>query len=162
MFQIAQTMTDPEPRNGNFDQIEKVNLNETMQQSLQHYQKGRNSNIVIRCESLPVIEGDGRNMAKAFDDIIRIIVNHPPAGSKLFLHIDCEEERIENDDPELAKKVFTIHFHTNCQADGSWKIAHGKTIENCSTLLAQYGASFTMNNIKASGCLFSISLLGKM
>lgn len=141
---------------------EKVSLNEVMQQSLQRFQLGRNSDVIIRCENLPDIEIDRNEIGEIFNDILNMIINFPPAGNKLFLHVDCEEERIESDDPALAKKVFNIHFHTNCRADDKWKLDHRQTIEKCATLLAQYHAGFTVNEIKAAGCLFSISLPGKM
>ncbi|MGZ3848813.1 MAG: hypothetical protein ACXVKI_06770 [Flavisolibacter sp.] len=162
MSSSSSQINDPVPRDENANQKELVNLNEAMQQSLQRFQNIRNSNIIIRCENLPVMEGATSGMSRAFDEILGMIVPHPPSGSKLFLHIDCEQERMENGDPARIRKVYTIHFHTNCQADETWRMANRETIENCSLLLAQYGASFTMNNIKASGCLFSISLPGKM
>ncbi|MGN6163776.1 MAG: hypothetical protein ACTHOF_04475 [Flavisolibacter sp.] len=140
---------------------EKVSLNEVMQQSLQRFQLGRSSDVIIRCENLPDVEIDKDDIAKVFNDILNMIINFPPTGSKLFLHVDCEEERVENNDPALAKKVFNLYFHTNCRADEKWKLDHRETIEKCAALLAHYNAGFTVNEIKAAGCLFSISLLGK-
>jgi len=140
---------------------EKVSLNEVMQQSLRRFQLGRKPDVIIRCENLPDAEIDKDCITKIFNDILDMIINFPPTGNKLFLHVDCEEERIESDNPALAKKVFNIHFHTNCRADEEWKLNHRQSVEKCAALLAQYDAGFTVNEIKAAGCLFSISLLGK-
>lgn len=140
---------------------EKTSLNEVMQQSLRRFQPGKNQDVIIRCENLPDTEIEKGDITKIFNGILDMIIHFPPTGSKLFLHVDCEEERIESDNPALVKKVYNIHFHTNCRADEPWRLYHRQSIEKCAALLTQYGAVFTVNEIKAAGCLFSISLLGK-
>jgi hypothetical protein len=135
-----------------------------MQQALQRLQRDKNSDIIIRCETLPVIEGDKKNIVRVFEDIVQMIISHSPTGARLFLYVNCEEENKEAINPELVKtnKRYKVNFHTNISTDEVWKTAHEKTIAGCKALLAQYGAGFTVNEVKLTGCLFSISLLGKM
>lgn len=151
----------PEP--GNYS--EQISLNNVTQLALQRLQlEYGKPDIIVRCQALPQIEADKHNIEKAFDDMIRMIIRHPPMGTRLYLYINCEEEHKEEGGAALIKmnKRYRISFHTNVCTDEAWKAANEKTIEGCRELLAQYGAGFTVNEIKSTGCLFSISLLGKM
>jgi hypothetical protein len=144
---------------------EPIHLNGIMQQALQRLQHvNKGLDLIVRSEVLPVIEGDKKTIVRVFDDIVHMIVSPPPTGTRLFLYVDCEEEPKEASGAELVKiyKRYTLNFHTNINTNEAWKTAHEKTIARCRTLLAQYGASFTVKEVKSTGCLFSISLLGKM
>lgn len=160
---ISKTnLVEPVPQNYS----EQVNLNDILRQALQQrlqYEK-KNSNIIIRCDSLPVVETDKKTIVEVFGHIVQMIVSHPPNGTRLFLYVNCEEENKGMSGPDLVKryKRYKVSFHTNISTDEAWKKAHEKTIAGCKAVLAQYGAGFTVNDIKSTGCLFSISLLGKM
>ncbi|HYK57423.1 MAG TPA: hypothetical protein VEV15_13230 [Flavisolibacter sp.] len=145
---------------------EQINLNDTLRQALQQrlqYEK-KNSDIIIRCDNLPVVETDRKKIVGVFDDIVQMIVSHPPNGTRLFLYVNCAEENTGMTGFDLVKrnKRYKVNFHTNISTDEAWKKAHEKTIAGCKAVLAQYGAGFTVKDIKSTGCLFSISLLGKM
>ena len=144
---------------------EQINLNDILRQALQQrlqYEK-KNSDIIIRCDALPAVETDEK-IAGVFDHIVQMIVSHPPNGARLFLYVNCEEEHTGTAGFDLVKrnKRYKVNFHTNISTDEAWKKAHEKAIAGCKAILAQYGAGFTVNDIKSTGCLFSISLLGKM
>lgn len=143
----------------------QTNLHDILRQALQQrlrYEK-KNSDIIIRCDALPVVETDTR-IVGVFDDIVQMIVSHPPNGPRLFLYVNCEEENTGTAGSDLVKRNrrYKVNFHTNISTDEAWKKAHEKAIAGCKAVLAQYGAGFTVNDIKSTGCLFSISLLGKM
>jgi hypothetical protein len=143
---------------------ERIDLGEIVQQSLQKFTLEKKSNIITRCETLPLVETNRGLITGAIESIIHMISSHSPEGSRLFLYIDCDEENSGKVDPELLNgfKRFRIRFHTNIDTTGSWRILHQKTIEDCKVALAQCNAGFAVNEIKSTGCLFSISLLGKM
>lgn len=147
-----------------FSETSSTDLNEVMQQSLQQFQSGtRNLNVIVRCERLPVIEADQKAIAKVFDSLVQMISNHPPPGSKLYLYVDCEEERQQQDPETLyVGKRFFIRFHTNITTSEEWKAEYCRVLEECALTLQQFGAGFTVNEIKNTGCLFSISLSGKL
>ena len=151
-------------KNPNYSEPRYTNLNEVMQQSLQRFQSGiRNLNLIVRCEDLPVIEADRKAMAKVFSSLVQMIIQHPPHGSKLYLYVDCEEESREQD-PEthyISKRYF-IRFHTNITTSEEWKAEYRRVLEECASVLKQFGAGLTVNEIKNTGCLFSISLSGKL
>jgi signal transduction histidine kinase len=145
---------------------EQINLNDVLRQALQQrlqYEK-KNSDIIIRCDVLPVVETDRKKIIGVFDHIVQMIISHPPNGARLFLYVNCEEEHTAMTGADVVKrnKRYKVNFHTNISTDEAWKKAHEKTIAGCKAVVAQYGASFTVNDIKSTGCLFSISLLGKM
>jgi len=159
---ITSQFTVPQPEN--YWYVESVNLNEAMQQVLHQFQNQKNAKLIVRSENLPAIEANKTNVVKVLDNVLNMIATHPPAGSPLFLYIDCEEENKGKTDPVLTKgyKRYNIRFHTNVHTNNVWKINHQRTIDECTAILKQYGASFTVNEIKSTGCLFRISLLGKM
>ena len=154
-----------ETRSGPEHCLEQISLNDIMQRALQRLlQENKKQDIIVRCQSLPHIEADRKDIERVFNDMVRMIIHHPPMGTRLFLHINCEEERSEAGGAEWAKNTrrYRISFHTNICTDEAWKTANEKTIDGCSALLARYGAGITVNEITSTGCLFSISLLGKM
>jgi hypothetical protein len=159
LSKINRVVSEPESYS------EQIQLNEIMQYSLQRLQQQKkNLDIIVRCQSLPTIEADKKNIVKVFDHLVQMIVSYPPTGTRLFLYVDCEEENKETAASELVKKNkrYRVNIHTNINTDDVWKTAHQKTIAECKAILAQYGAGFTVNEIRSAGCLFSISLLGKM
>jgi hypothetical protein len=141
-----------------------TDLNDVMQQSLHRFQSGiRNQNVIVRYESLPVIEADKTAMIKVFGSLVQMIINHPPEGSKLYLYVDCEEESREQDsETHYVSKRYFIRFHTNITTNEEWKAEYQRVLEECTAMLKQFGAGFTVNEIKNTGCLFSISLSGKL
>lgn len=159
LSEINRVVSEPE------NYSEQIQLNEIMQQVLQRLQQEKkNLDVIVRCQNLPAIEADKKNIAIVFDHLVQMIVSDPPTGTRLFLHIDCKEENKETATAELVKtnKRYRVNIHTNINSDDVWKRTHQKTIAECKALLAQYGAALTVNEAKSTGCLFSISLLGKM
>jgi hypothetical protein len=143
---------------------ERLNLNELMQQALHAFQTGgKHLNLIIRCESLPHIEGNKAQVSKLFANLLQTIVPFPPRGNKLFLYIDCEEQN-KDIDAVLTNghKRFLIQFYTNIITNESWKRINKPVLVSCEQIVAQLNASLTVNDIKNTGCLFSISLLGKL
>jgi len=142
--------------------LSEINLNEILQQTLQRIQKTQaNLNMIVRCESLPFVQADKSSFTKLFDRLVNTIIAHPPTGTKLFLYVACEEAKHKNNSRE-GYKQFVINFHTNISTTDAWQTAHEPALKECASLLAQYGANFTVNEIKNAGCLFSIFLFGKL
>jgi signal transduction histidine kinase len=144
--------------------VKSTDLNEVIQQSLHRFQSGiRNQNVIVRYENLPIIEADKKAVIKVFDNLVQMILNHPPGGSKLYLYVDCEEEsRAQDSETHYVSKRYFIRFHTNITTNEEWKAEYQRVLEECTELLNQFDAGFTVNEIKNTGCLFSISLSGKL
>src|SRR4051794_26958264 len=73
-------------------EVTLVRLNNVLQTVLQKYQQQINKgNIVIRCETLPVIEGDEQQLCKLFENIFSILFDSA-SDVRYFLNIDCSQE----------------------------------------------------------------------
>lgn len=142
-----------------------INLNQILQQALQPYSTSiRNADIIFRCEVLPEMEGNKLEIGEVFNKLISIIVENPPVGSRLFLHINCEEQDKEILDLSLSSgcRSFLIQFHTNISTSANWKLIHQPLFERCTSILLAHKATLTVNDVLKNGCLFSISLSGKL
>jgi signal transduction histidine kinase len=84
LSKINRVVSEPESYS------EQIQLNEIMQYSLQRLQQQKkNLDIIVRCQSLPTIEADKKNIVKVFDHLVQMIVSYPPTGTRLFLYVDC-------------------------------------------------------------------------
>jgi hypothetical protein len=140
---------------------EFINLNEMIRQALKPFlATGRNKDIIVRCANMPLISGDPDMIQQVCNDLVRMIMQFP-GGSQRFLHIKCEEQL-----PIIRQRQqvsnFQVEFHTNLSSDSHWKQLNHETILACQEKLLACGAVLTVKEILTSGCLFSISLQGKI
>lgn len=142
-----------------------LDLNTVLQESLKKAQvRVDHLQLVVRCESLPQIKADHDEMVKLFDDLLGMILNHPPQASRLFLYVDCEENSNDVIDMNVEKgfEPYIIKFHTNVTTHDNWKLVNGQTLVKCRQILSKYNATLAVNEISKTGCLFSLSLQGKI
>jgi hypothetical protein len=78
--------------------------------------------------------------------------------------VDCEEDSSDVVDMYLdeAFKRYTIKFHTNVTTHNNWKLVNSQTLINCKQILSKYNANLAVNEVSKTGCLFSVSLQGKI
>lgn len=156
---------------GNYDTLQKkfpeglLDLNVVLKESLKKAQTEVDTlQLIVRCESLPKIEADYEGMLKIFDDLLKMILTHPPQTSRLFLYVDCEEEANDIIDitPEKGFRRYNIKFHTNVTTHEHWKLMNSQTLAHCRQKLHEYNANLAVNEISKTGCLFSLALQGKI
>lgn len=137
-----------------------INLNEMIRQALNPFMvAGRNKDVIVRCTDMPQIQGDPVLLKEVCNDLVRMIMLYP-GTSKRFLHIKCEEKfLLPNSNPG---REFLIEFHTNLTTDHNWKQLNQETIIACQEKLLKFQAFLTVHEISTTGCLFSISLQGKI
>jgi len=142
-----------------------VDLNEIVETICGTY-AAEGKSFILRSEKLPHVNGKKETLHLLFGEVISMIINHPPPKSKLFLYITCKEATPDAEviDMRLANdiKLFQIDFHTNITSDEQWTALYKAKLTECSVLLRQHGSSFTFFPICNTGCLFSISLPGKI
>lgn len=157
--------------NRNYDTLEKkylsglLSLNGVFQESLKKAQVQVDKvQLIVRCETLPQVKADYIEMAKLFDDLLGMILNYPPNTSRLFLYIDCEEAASDviDMDMEDGLKRYIIKFHTNIITHNSWKLVNNQALINCRQILSKHNGNLAVNDISSAGCLFSVSLPGKI
>jgi hypothetical protein len=142
-----------------------LSLNAVLKESLKKAQsKIDNLQLIVRCESLPQIKADHEEMADLFDDLLGMILNHDLSSSRLFLYVDCEENSGDLIDMTLEEgfKRYTIKFHTNVTTHDNWKLVNSQALVNCKRILFKHNGNLAVNEISKTGCLFSVSLQGKI
>ena len=138
-----------------------INLNEIIRQALRPFlAAGRNKDIIVRCSDMPHILGDPELIREVCNNLVRMIMQFP-GGSQRFLHIKCEEQ-LPVSRQRLAVSTFRVEFHTNLSTDTNWKQFNHETILACQEKLLACNAILNVHEILTAGCLFSISLQGKI
>lgn len=136
-----------------------LDLNDVFKASMKKAQEEmKNLKVIVRCESLPQIEGSYQAMLKLFDHLLSMIVQHPPKNSRLFLYVDCEEDTNDCN----GQKHYLIKFNTNIAVAENWKLINSHILINCRQILSNHNGTLMVNNISNAGCLFIVSLPGKI
>jgi len=141
-----------------------LSLNDILKESLKKAQaQAENVQLIVRCELLPLIKAGQEDMTRLFDYLLSTILNHA-GNSRLFLHVDCDKDSDELMDLTLEKgfQRYTIKFYTNITTHDNWKLINNQALINCGQILSRHNGFFFVNDIRSTGCLFSISLPGKL
>lgn len=143
----------------NIHHTSPLSLNDIFRESMKKAQaQVDNLQVIVRCENLPQVHGSRNEMLQLFDNLLGMILNHPPRNSKLFLYVDCEEAETGSNN----EKQYTIKFNTNIDTHENWKVINSQALVNCRQILSTHHGTLVVNNISSSGCLFILSLPGKM
>ncbi len=144
---------------------EEVDLNEVINSIIQTYllQK-QNAPVIFRLDKIPVVNGCKETLHFLFDELINMILSHPPDKSKLFLYMQCAEEKVDENVLDLRVMKtgnYVVCFHTNIHTTEEWKMLYKSKLEDCCQVAFQNGGSLNHYNIVNTGCLFSLTLPGK-
>lgn len=145
---------------------DNINLNELVQSITQAYTVEGNSLFILRLDKLPVVVGERQVLTHLFATLLAMMVNHPPANSKLFMYIKCVEEQDEPDILDLrvteGTRMYQMHFHTNINTDEGWQLFCKDRLAECGLIAQQHKGNFNFHTISNTGCLFSLTLPGKL
>jgi light-regulated signal transduction histidine kinase (bacteriophytochrome) len=139
-----------------------VNLNHVIQQLLQALAKEVKAlQAIIRFDLLPFVKGNGTELYEVFENLFTSIINHPPAGNKLFIYIRCEKARSETMDLRLPEGfcLYTICVYTNIKVDEAWLHQHQQV--RARKLIQQMMGNLITHPITNTGCLYELELPGK-
>jgi hypothetical protein len=140
-----------------------LDLNAVVSEALHQLQPSiQRSNVIVRCEQLPVTEGNEAALLHLFHDLIQLIIQHPPVGSKLFLFIDCTASQADEQPPSADARFYTIKFHTNIATSDEWRVSHQDVLSKSQQVLTEHHGEFAVRLNNSAGCLFSITLPGKL
>lgn len=136
-----------------------VNLTDLLKEALQKKTKAiKNLDTNIRCESLPTIKGEKAQLSRLFDILTEAIFKNQPKGSKLFLYVDCIQER----DASVKKGIkYLIKFLTNVKIGKNWKELNADLLMESNQIISANNGVFSINTVDNSGCLFTICFPGK-
>lgn len=148
----------------NWQTEEITDLNEIFRNVLNQYilEQG----IIFRLDKLPMVNGNQEYVTCLFDALISMVVNHPPANSKLFLYVKCSREKVDNDIIDLSvtdgTSLFKIEVYSNITTDKNWETLYKDKLEDCSLQATKISGRFSFSPITNTGCLFSLTLPGKI
>ena len=136
-----------------------VNLSLLLTEALQKKNKAiKDLDTSIRCESLPTIKGEKAQLSRLFDILIEAIFKNQPRGSKLFLYVDCIQER----DATVKKGIkYLIKFLTNVTIEKNWKELNADLLMESNQIILAHNCVFSINTVDNSTCLFTICFPGK-
>jgi hypothetical protein len=146
-------------------QIEEVaDLNEIFRNVLNKYVLDRG--IIFRLDKLPLINGNHEYVTCLFDTLMSMVVNHPPVNSKLFLYIKCIPEKVDSDVMDLrvtgGSALYKIEIYSNITTDKNWEMSYQEKLAECSSQATNISGSLSFSPITNTGCLFSLTLPGKI
>jgi hypothetical protein len=95
-----------------------------------------------------------------FSGLLQLILKEKENVAKLFLHIHCTEEEIDSNTPQGLKQ-FSIQFNTNMTPCADRIQQSDQQFNEVAGILQKNGGSLLLNQLKNSGCIFSVSLPGK-
>jgi hypothetical protein len=142
-----------------------VDLNRLVQQVFEeHQQHVAQMQTIVRCDALPLVQGKVQPLLVLFRSLVGLILDNPPAKSKLFIYVKCE--RIDTDiiDMTLPEGFgpFLVSFYTNCNRSPEWEKENNNTLVLCQQLGAEVKGTLTFPSAQSAGCLFALNLPGKI
>ena len=121
----------------------------------------KGASVIMRCDQLPVVFGNRNELRILCDHLADLILSYPPAGSKLFLYVECDDSTNDSVSFDGDFRNYEINFHSNMAAGDDWQNAHDATLAECSRIVSAHNGSFIHKKHEHSGCIFSIILSGK-
>ena len=141
-----------------------VDLNEVMQYELAaRREKIQALQAIIRFDALPQINCSRPLVAQVFHHLLNSIIEHPPAGTKLFIYIRCEKETNEIMDLNLTEGFhrYEISVFTNINANASWQQQQQAILTHIRQSIESIQGAFESFAIDKTGCLYKLVLPAK-
>jgi hypothetical protein len=145
-----------------FSPLTLVDANTVLCKVIQKLSPRFKNDVVLRCDELAQLQGSEQNIENAFSQLLQLIEEEKPLDKKLFLHITSFIDR-SNDKSTIGQGLqrYIIQFHTNISLHAAWMQEAEYRINGIASLLLPFDGSLQVNQLKNSGCVFSISLPGK-
>jgi hypothetical protein len=119
--------------------------------------------IITRCENLPRIRGNSQDVVVLFEELIRMIITDKNVPAELYLYIDCAEvNQMQSIHVSEGFKTYTVKFRTNISQTKNWEEENDAALKKCRKIVSDHNAIFLVNSSNQNGCLFSITLPGKI
>ena len=137
-----------------------VNTNAVLQRTLQRLNAEERNTIALRCDELPVLEGSEEDFEAVFSGLLQLILQEKENVATLFLYIHCTTEEIHSQSQQGLKQI-SIQFNTNITPCADWLHQSDQQFKEVAGILQKHGGNLLLNQLKNSGCIFSVSLPGK-
>lgn len=136
-----------------------VNANAALEKILQTLRAEDRSNIILRCDELPLFPGQAADIETVFACLLQMILAKKETTTKLYLHICCTGE--EGKERKTGIAIYSILFHSNLVLTADWLQQQQQKIEEVKAVLQPYNGGLLVNPATNSGVVFSVSLPGK-
>jgi hypothetical protein len=139
-----------------------VNANTILRKALHNLTPEVRSNLVLRCDELPLVKITEECLENAFTELLSLIISNRSTDTKLFLHISCiqETEPGNNTGVKDGNHRYQVQFHSNTSPYTEWLPKNQQQINSIAASLVPAGGSLVVNHLKNSGCIFCIALPG--
>lgn len=141
-------------------EVHEVNTNFVLQSVLQQLRPEVKNKIILRCDELPLVQGNKNEYTTVFTLLLHMLVAKQEEVSKLYLHIHCTRDSF-SEFTTASPALYCIRFYTNLIPSADWMKNHREQIDEANLLLQKQKGSLTVNAGNNTGCLFSVSLPGK-
>lgn len=136
-----------------------VNTNVVLQKALQKIGAEDRGRLILRCDDLPFVSGAEEAFEQVFTGLLQLILHKKQDVPQLFLHISCTADA---DSLTIAGlRSYCIQFISNVNPCASWRQLHAPQINRIAANLQKNTGSLVVNQGNNSGCLFTVSVLGK-
>jgi hypothetical protein len=142
-----------------------VDLNEVVQDLMERMKHGPvQSRAIIRYETLPVVSGNPEKLSELFGILFHSIVMQGGIGTKPFIYIRCTLQQSEIMDLSVPANsgMYSLTVYTNIVANHVWLEQHRADIETMKSILKNLHGNLHCSTIENTGCLYLITLPGKL
>lgn len=150
----------------NYQAEEITDLNDILQSVLDKYTVDQEKGFIFRFDKLPFAFGSKEHYTCLFEALISMIISHPPFNSKLFLYVRCTEEKRDEEIMDLTltggSSLYKIDIYSNITTDKNWELGYQNKLAECALEATKNSGSFSFSPISNTGCLFSVTLPGKI
>lgn len=138
-----------------------VDTNKVLRKAIQTLSPDLRNEVVLRCDDMAHLQGVEENIEQAFTQLLQLIAAEKATDKKLFLHITCfHDDKAPEETIDNGLQRYIVQFHTNISLSVTWLQEAESRINGIASLLLPFG-KLQVNQLKNSGCVFSISLPGK-
>lgn len=141
-----------------------VNLNEVVRDIIEKMKHGTvQSRAIIRYDELPVVTGSPEKLSELFGILFHSIIAQGIA-TKPFIYIKCARQQDEVMDLSIPANsgMYSLAVYTNIVANHIWLEQHKADIEIMKEILKNQHGNLHCSTIESTGCLYLITLPGKL
>lgn len=142
-----------------------VDLNRVVQHTFEEQQqKVAEQQAIVRCDRMPLVPGHVQLYVLLFRKMLGLILDNPPRNSKLFIYVKCYRSASDIIDLTLPQGFaeHEIGFYTNSNITPEWEKVNNDTLASCRQLIRESNGSLRWQTAPGAGCLFTVTLPGKI
>lgn len=157
--QYRQLRRDPESDEGPWVDLNRILT--TLPRLYRSLARRHNIELEVAIEELPLIPGNGAELMRVFENLLRNAIEAQPSGGliRLRARVDAPNVRIEVEDeglgiaPEVQGRIFERGFSTRLAEGGT-----GLGLFYSEQVIRRHGGSISVSSVKGKGSCFSVLL----